>query len=182
MRYFFRRRTPPPDRVLLVESGGRHLAENVLPVLRERFGASTPFDLVTCYAGRPRGFDPEKGNVYRVAEYAGRAGRQRLYRELAARRCTIAVVICSGEPILFKWKWALVARLPVKVLILNENDDFFWCDYGSWRIIRQVVLFRAGLTGAGAVRTLAGVTLFPFTFAYLAGYAAWVHIRRKVHA
>ena len=27
-----------------------------------------------------------------------------------------------------KWKWALAFRLPVKVLVVNENGDFFWFD------------------------------------------------------
>jgi thiosulfate reductase cytochrome b subunit len=40
------------------------------------------------------------------------------------------------------------------------------------------VLFRAGLAGAGAVRTLARFFLFPFTLLYLLLYATTVHFRR----
>ena len=45
-----------------------------------------------------------------------------------------------------KWKWALALRLPVKVLVVNENGDFFWFDRANWRTIRHFVLFRAGLS------------------------------------
>ena len=79
-----------------------------------------------------------------------------------------------------KWKWMLAARLPVKVLIVNENGDYFWFDWGSWRVIRHFVLFRAGLTGAGAVRTVAGVVAFPFVLGYLVGYTALVHLQKSV--
>lgn len=181
MRYFLRRRVPPFDRVLLVESGSRDLLEKLIPRLRRDHGARIVFDLVTCYAGRPWAIEPGPGKVYRVTAYSGRTGRKRLYRELAARRHSVAVLICSGEPIMTKWKWALALRLPVKVLIVNENTDYFWLDRGSWPIIRRFVFFRTGLTGAGAVRTLARLAAFPFTLAYLIFYTAIVHLRRKVH-
>jgi hypothetical protein len=69
---------------------------------------------------------------------------------------------------------------------LNENGDYFWFDYSNWPIIRHFVLFRAGLSGAGAVRTLVRLLLFPLTLLYLVLYAAVVHtraaIRRKAHS
>ena len=182
MRYFFRQRIPSAGRVLLVESGSRHLVE----LLLERWRASGEYagriDLVTCYAGAPRWFDETAGKVYQVSNYAGRAGRGRLYRELKQRGYSIGVLVCSGEPIMTKWKWMLAGRLPVKVLIVNENADYFWLDYSNWRTIRQIMLSRSGLSGAGAVRTTAGILLFPFTLAYLLVYTAFVHLRRKVHA
>ena len=77
-----------------------------------------------------------------------------------------------------KWKWMLAARLPAKVFVVNENGDYFWMDWGHWSSIRYFVLYRAGLTGAGAVRTLARVVLFPFSLLYLILYAITVHSRR----
>ena len=77
-----------------------------------------------------------------------------------------------------KWKWAIATRLPAKVFLVNENGDYFWLDRGHWRSIRSFVLFRAGLTGSSAVRTLARLLLFPFTLAYLLLYASTVHMRR----
>ena len=89
-------------------------------------------------------------------------------------------MICSNEPIMTKWKWVLAARLPAKVFILNENGDYFWLDRGHLSNIRNFVLVRAGLTGSGAVRTLARLVSFPFTLLYLILYALTVHLRRKL--
>lgn len=179
MRYFFRRRIPAFERVLLVESGARHLAEGLLPLLRRNHGEGVAIDLVTCFGGLPAGypFEPETA-VFRTSEYAGRAGLRRLFAELLARRYAVMGIICSGEPILAKWKWVLAARLPAKVIVINENGDYFWFDYSNWRIIGYFALFRAGLAGPGAVRGLARLALFPFTLLYLLLYAAAVHLGR----
>lgn len=179
MRYFFRRRLPPFARVVVIESGSRRVVESLLPQLYQRQPVQR-LDLVTCFAGAPAAFQSERGAIYRVPEYAGR--RRRLVAELAANRYTIGVILCTGEPIMTKWKWLLAARLPVKVLVVNENCDYFWLDYSNWRIIRHFVLVRAGLSGAGAVATLGRLLAFPFTVAYLLLYTAIVHLRRKVRA
>ena len=89
-------------------------------------------------------------------------------------------MICSGEPILMKWKWAIALRIPAKIFLINENADYFWLDRGHLDLIRQIVLLRSGLAGAGAVRTLARVVSFPFTFMYLVLYATAVHARRAL--
>lgn len=178
MRYFFRRRVPEFTRVLVIESGSRGVVERMLLVIYPR--QAERVDLVTCFPGLPCGFDADRGAVYRVNEYARR--RRRLVAELAANRYTIAVLLCTGEPIMTKWKWLLAACLPVKVLVVNENCDYFWLDYSNWRILRHFVLVRAGLSGAGAVTTLARLAAFPFTVAYLLLYTARVHLRRKVRA
>ena len=174
MRYFLRRRQPAAARLLLVESGSRHLIEAVLPALRRGYGEQIPIDLVTCYAGVPQGISA----VWRVTDYRGRHARRALYRLLADNGYTIMGILCSAEPIMTKWKWTLAVRLPVKVFVINENSDYFWLDRGHWRAIRHFVLFRAGLTGSGAIRTLGRLLVFPFTLTYLLLYASTVHIRR----
>ena len=174
VRYFFRRGEPPVSRILLVESGSRHLIERALPSLRRTYGASVPIDLVTCYSGAPDGF----AEVYRVTDHRGPEGRRRLYRALAANHYSIMGMLCSAEPIMTKWKWVLAARLPVKVFAINENADYFWVDRGHWRELRYFVLYRAGLTGSGALRTLGRLIAFPFTLLYLLLYASNVHMRR----
>jgi hypothetical protein len=193
MRYVFRRKTPSFTRVLLVESGSRCISEMLLPTLRRLWRPDLMVDLVTCYAGIPAGFPREAPaalsphptspvtRVFRTGDYRGHSGRQRLYRELRPLGHSVVGIICSGEPIMTKWKWALALRLPAKVFIVNENADFFWLDYTQWRLIRHFILFRAGLTGGDAVRTLTRALLFPFTILYLLVYAATVHVRRKVH-
>ena len=83
MRYFFTIREPQVSRILLVESGSRGLLEGIIPGIRKTYGHKIFVDLVTCYSGLPEGFHPENTLVYRVTDYRGRAGRARLYRELA---------------------------------------------------------------------------------------------------
>jgi hypothetical protein len=177
MRRFFSKSVPPFSRIILVESGSRELFENLLPVLYQNNPGMT-CDLVTCYAGTPKTFRPEQGSVYRVTDYPGKPARRRLYNELGRNNYVITGIICSAEPIMTKWKWVLAARLPGKVFVLNENGDYLWLDRGHLAAIRYFILFRAGLTGAGAVRTLARVVLFPFTLLYLILYAITVHFRR----
>ncbi len=182
MRYFFRKRIPEFRRVLLVESGSRSLFDNLLPGILQHHGENVRIDLVTCYAGVPQGFREETGKVYRVNEYSGRAGQKQLYRELAANRYDIIGIICSDEPIMTKWKWGLALLLRAKLLVLNENGDYFWFDYSNTAVIRHFVLFRAGLAGAGAATTIARLLFFPFTLVYLVLWAASAHLRRKVRA
>ncbi len=177
MRHFFTRSIPPFSRVLLIESGSRELFENMLPKLYQDH-AEMKCDLVTCYAGVPKTFREEQGAVYRVADYPAGPARQQLYKELGANRYSIVGVICSAEPIMTKWKWMLAARMPGKVFVVNENGDRFWIDHGHLATIRYFILFRAGLTGSGAVRTLARVVLFPFSLLYLILYALTIHFRR----
>jgi hypothetical protein len=179
MRQFFTRSVPPFSRVLLIESGSRELFENLLPVLYQNHAEMT-CDLVTCYAGVPKNFREEQGAVYRVTDYPAGSARQHFYRELGSNGYSIVGIICSAEPIMTKWKWMLAARVPGKVFVLNENGDYFWMDHGNLATIRYFILFRAGLTGSGAVRTLARVVLFPFSLLYLILYAAVVHLRRSL--
>jgi hypothetical protein len=180
VRYFWSRQFPPADAILLVESGSRSILERVIPHLRETWGDETYLDLVTCYSREPAGLPEGRSRVYRTHEYRGREGRTKLYGELARNRYGLMGILCSGEPIMTKWKWALAARVPAKIFVINENGDYFWLDRGHLKPIREFALERAGLAGAGAVRTLARVFSFPFTILYLLIYAAAVHTRRAL--
>jgi hypothetical protein len=177
LRYLFRDHVPPAARMLLIESGSRHLIENAIPSLRRMLGENLEIDVVTCYAGVPRGVN---GRVFRVAEYGGPAGRGRLWAEVSARAYPVAGLICSAEPIMTKWKWWLAARLPSKCLAINENGDYFWLDWGHRGVIRQFAAYRAGLTGSAAVPALLRLLLFPLTLGYLILYACTVHLRRRI--
>ncbi len=180
MRYLVSRRIPEPTAILLIESGSRALLESLIAHLRETWGEDIPIDLVTCYPKAPRGFPPERTRLYCVSNYRGRAGRRRLYRELARNRYSLAGVICSGEPLMTKWKWMLALRLPVKIFIINENGDYFWLDRGHFSVIRDFVYDRSGLAGVGAVRMLVRLFSFPFTLAFLLLYATVAHTRRAL--
>lgn len=178
MQDFLRRRNPGFDRPLLIESGSRTLLEEFIPWIYANYGSASRIDVVTCYAGAPCALNPATAGVYHVTDYPGPEGRRRLLAELRQRNHTVLVMICSGEPIMTKWKWWLAWKLPLKALLLNENGDFFWFDRSQWRLILHFALFRAGLTGEGAAARLAQLLLFPLTLAYLLLYAAWVHLRR----
>ena len=163
MRYVLRTHVPTHHRVLLVESGSRYLFEDTIGGLYTCHHELERVDLVTCYPGAPSNFDATRGEVFRVKDYGGRAGRKRLYAKLRAARYDVIGMICSGEPIMTKWKWTLAWKLPAKVFVLNENADWFWLDRGHWRIIKRFTLVRAGLAGSEGVATLARLALFPLT-------------------
>lgn len=178
MRHFFRRDIPALTRILLVESGSRHLFDTLIPKLFQIFGAGIEIDLVTCFAGVPEGF---RGTVYRVTDYTDPASRAQLLATLKSREYAAIGIVCAAEPIMTKWKWWLAAKIPAKLFVVNENCDFFWADVGQWRLILHFMLFRAGLTGAAAVPAIARLLFFPITLAYLLLYAGAVHLQRKIH-
>ena len=177
MRHFFRRDIPPLTRILLVESGSRHLFDTLIPKLNQIYGDEIEIDLVTCFAGVPDGF---RGTVSRVTDYTDPASRLRLLNDLKSRDYAAIGIICAAEPIMTKWKWWLAAKMPAKLFVINENSDFFWADWGQWRLIMHFMFFRAGLTGAAAVPAIARLLFFPITLSYLLFYAGFVHLRRKI--
>jgi hypothetical protein len=177
VRYFLARRQPPLTRILLIESGSRSLIENVLPHLRSVWGTDVPIDLVTCYAGLPAGFDPETV-TYRVTDYGSPEGRKELIRLLRGRGYSMAGMVCSAEPIMTKWKWLIAMRVPARFFILNENGDYFWVHRENAATMRNFVLVRAGLSGAGAIRTIGRVLIFPFSVLFLLLYAFTAHSGR----
>jgi hypothetical protein len=179
VRYFLTRREPPLRRVLLIESGSRSLMEAFVPHLRSLCPADVEIDLVTCYAGLPAGFGPASA-VYRVTDYGSPQGRRELIRLLRAREYSIAGMICSAEPIMTKWKWLIAWRIPAKFFILNENGDYFWLHRENLATIREFVLVRLGLSGAGAIRTIGRLLIFPFAVLFLLLYAFAAHSGRFV--
>ena len=179
MKYLISRRTPAGSRILLVESGSRDLLERVVPHIRATWGVTRPIDLVTCYGGRPASL-PENATIFRVGDYNTPEARRRFIDELRSRDYAYAGIICAAEPVMSKWKWLIAARVPAKFFILNENADYFWVDRENVKIVRHFLLVRAGLSGAGSVRTLGRLVVFPFTLLFLIIYAFIAHARRRV--
>jgi hypothetical protein len=176
---FLSRRPVPFARVLLVESGSRAIAEKVLTSFYDLHGAQT-VDLLTCLDSEPVAFRAHQGGTLRSFEYAAWHSRRQLVRDLRLRRYDVLAIICSGEPLLAGYKFALAALLPAKVLIVNENADYFWFDRGNIGIVGKLIAARAGLAGESGNRTLARIAGFPFTLALLLGFAARVHLMRRV--
>ena len=176
---FLSRRSPPFTRVLFVESGSRAIATKVLPFLYDRHVAET-VDLITCFEGVPATFRDLQGSTRYSFHYPDRHSRRQLVRELRARQYDIIAMICSGEPYLAGYKVALATLLPAKILVINENADYFWFDRGSVGLIGRLLAARAGLGGESASRTLARVFSFPFSLLALLGFAARVHLMRQL--
>jgi hypothetical protein len=177
LRYFFRRYIPPFTRVLLVESGSRGAFDTLVPLLYQIHGEAMELDLLTCHATTPTGF---RGRVYRVEDYSDPAARRQFFRELAASQYAALGILCSGEPIMTKWKWALAARLPAKVFVINEFAGFLWLDWGQMRNLAAFARVRLGLSGAAATPAVARLLLLPFAFLYLLLFAAMVHTKRRI--
>ncbi|MBC7927892.1 MAG: hypothetical protein H7039_19780 [Bryobacteraceae bacterium] len=177
LKRFLTNRIPKLNNVVFVESGDREVSERILPAL---YSQCPYVDLVTCFGSAPGAFDPARGVVYDIGLYPGKEGRNRLFAELRAKHYSAVGIMCADLPIMFKWKWVIAAQLPGKLFIVNENSDYFWVDRANWQIVRKFILFRFGLSGADAARTLTQLALFPFTVAYLLMYAGWVHGHRAI--
>src|SRR3974377_1519874 len=162
MRYLLTPRQPPTQRVLLVESGPRHVLEALLPALDRNYGRLPQIDVLTCHAGVPNGFDAERGGIYHVQDYVGGAARGRLLKELRSRKPDICGLLCTGVPIMTAWKWLTAWHAPSKIFLINENGDYFWLDRAHWRIVWRFMLIRAGLSGGNAPAQIGEVLLLPF--------------------
>lgn len=178
MRYFWRRRPPPFTKMLVVESGSRQVLEESIPRFRAVFGDGFSIDLLTCLPGLPQGLDPATTRMFHVTDCATRSDRWRLLRQLRSARYPVLGIICSDEPVMTPWKAAAALLLPSKVVIFNENSDFFWLDWRHRKTIRQFLFYRAGLLEDDAVPKLAHIVAFPFILTYLLLYAAYVHAAR----
>jgi len=177
VRYFLSRREPPLTGVLLIESGSRSLIEGVVGQLRATWARDVPIDLLTCFGGLPAGFGPG-ATVYRTTDYTTAESRKELLRRLRAGNYSMVGMICSGEPIMTKWKWMIALRLPAKVFIINENGDYFWLNREQAATVREFCLVRMGLEGEGAIRTIGRLLIFPFSLIFLLLYAFVAHSAR----
>lgn len=148
--------------------------------LYEIHGDDIRVDLVTCYSGLPEGFREPNGKVFRIKDYRGWDGAKRLLAEVRQGRPVVLGIICAGVPVMSKWKWLLLAALPAKVFVMNENGDYFWVDYSNWKVIAHFMAFRAGMSGDNGIWLPLRMLVFPFGLAYFAAYAAWLHSRRWI--
>jgi hypothetical protein len=164
MRFFLTGRGPAVDRILLVESGSRHVLERAIAGMRRGF-PDARLELVTCFPGLPGGASFNR--VWRVTDAPSLGAKWRMARAIAASRPPVAAMLFSGEPVLFNWKAALLLLLPSKFLLINENGDFFWLDRPNLPTLRQFVGARLGMNGEGMLRGVCRVVSFPFVLVFL---------------
>jgi hypothetical protein len=181
VRYFWQVKSFPENtRILLVESGTRELLERAIPTIRTFWnGRTPPIDLFTCFPGVPEGIGDD-GHIYRVRDYPG-PERKKLLLEMKGRGYAVMGIVCSEEPILFKWKCMIAAGVPAKMLVINESGDCFWADRNNWAAIRQFIASRSGITGATVLRSILQFAALPVTLPWLVLFAAGAHTMRAVN-
>src|SRR5262245_52795247 len=122
MRWFLTGRIPEPTRILLVESGSRLVLERAAAGMQRAFPQAR-LGLCTCFPGLPT---PAPARVWRVTDARSVGAKLGMAWHMARSRPPVAALLFSGEPIMFNWKILLLFLLPSKIIIVNENGDFFW--------------------------------------------------------
>lgn len=175
MRWFLSGRVPDPARILLVESGSRHLLERAVAEMIRHF-PNARFDLCTCFPGVIETVPVD--HVWRVNEARSFGAKLGLARAVVRTRPPIAALLFSAEPVMFNWKVLLLALLPSKIIVINEHGDFFWLDRKNLKILRSFVGARLGVGGDAFLRAIFQLLVFPFTFLYLVFYALVTYLAR----
>jgi len=181
MKYFFRRRFPGADDVLLIESGSPEVARRALVRIRDHFPRAR-YHALTCWpeTAQESRLAPEGPyqSVFHAADYPSGWEKLRLLLSLARRKWRVLAILCTGEPMLWRWKMLAVALLPSKVLIVNENADFFWVDWTHRRQVRQFLAVRWGVNRDEITATALRALVFPFTLIFLILTALYLYARR----
>ena len=181
MRFLFSRRIPAIDRILVVESAPRAICEKFLQHVYERQPAER-VDILTCYGSAPQNYDHQRGSVFLTQQAATSNARWELIRHFKAQSYSAVAIFCAGDTLMRNWKWAIAAKVPAKILIINENADFFWLDRKHWRNARALITHRTGFHGSGPLRVMQQMITLPFAIVFLAGYAAVVHAKRTLRS
>ena len=122
MRYFFRRKVPQAGDILLIESGSRQVSTRALEGIKRIFPQAR-YHLCTCLPETP----PDSyASVFRASDYPSGISKLKLLFWFRRQRWPVMAVLCTGEPLLLRWKLIAGLIVPAKVLIVNEHADFFW--------------------------------------------------------
>jgi hypothetical protein len=177
MRYFFGS-FPGTDDVLLIESGAPAVSRRVLERVRAHFPAAR-YHLLTCWPETtPEHHSAGYQSIFRASEYPAGLDKIRLLFSLARRRWRVLAILCTGEQVLWRWKLLALAIFPSKVLIANENADFFWLDWAHRSNLRQFLGVRWGVNLDQIAATALRALLFPFTLLFLLLTALYLYTRR----
>lgn len=197
MRYFFGSFPGAlgVDDVLLIESGSREVGLRVLQNIREHFPHAR-YHLLTCWPVPPvpslaegskvEGNKVEENavpaspyhSVFRASDYPTSLDKLRLLISLARREWRVLAILCTGSPVLWRWKMLALALFPSKVLIANENADFFWLDWAHRRNTRQFLAVRWGVNRDEITATALRALIFPLTLLFLLLTALYLYTRR----
>lgn len=181
MRWFLRRRVPLIDRLLLVESGPRTDAQQLVPLLRESVCGNAPIDLFTCLPDAPSGLGDD-ARTWRSYEARNNAERWRMLLGLRRQRHAAAAILCGDSPLLATWKVALAALLPGKILLIDKVEGLVWLDRTHWRKALKLGISSSGLRNPEFMRKLAHAAFVPVGLPVLLIFAGKVHLRRLIRA
>lgn len=183
MHRLLARAQPSFESVLLIESGPRTVTDRFLPYLYTVKTAAR-VDVLTCFDKPPASFDFNRGVVCSVHDPEARANRGAFIRNLSSGPYTVVALLCTGSPILEKWKWVLAYRSPARLIAVNEEARYFGLEIWNHRSMRLMLFKRlnpfADYTRdslAAIVFTfLAGIFIAPFTIAFLLLCTARLHL------
>lgn len=174
MKYFFRRRIPDAADVLLIESGSPAVARRAIERIRSIF-PSARYHLCTCH---PLPSQTPFTTVYQANEYPTGWQKLKLVLSFCRRGWSVLVILCTGEPILWRWKMLALFLMPAKVLVVNEHSDFFWLDWGNRRTLRALAGIRWGVNLEDIFFTMLRALVFPLTFLFLLASVVFLYLRR----
>jgi hypothetical protein len=174
MKYFFRRRVPVADDVLFLESGSPEVARRVLERIRKLL-PDARYHLCTCQTDVPPAVF---ASVFRASDYPAAWQKLSLLYSFRRRGWKILVILCTGEPILWRWKMLALVLLPAKVLVVNENADFFWLEWENRRTLRRLLENRWGVNRIRISRNFFRALVFPLTLLVLLATAGFLCLRR----
>lgn len=174
MKYFFRRRIPATSDILMIESGSPEVAQRALARIRTLF-PDARYHLCTCQPDAP---NASYTSVFRATDYPTTWKKLGLLSSFCRQGWNILVILCTGEPILLRWKIMALAMLPSKVLIVNEHADFFWLDWENRRTLRKLASIRWGVNLEEFFDTLLRALVFPVTLLILLVTAGHLYLRR----
>jgi len=174
VKYFFRRKFPGAADVLLIESGSPEVARRALGGMRQIFPRAR-YHLLTCWPDPPAGLF---ASIFRASDYPSAWEKVRLLVSLARRKWRVLAILCTGESVLWRWKMLALALLPAKVLIVNENADFFWLDWANRRTLRRFLAIRWGVNRDEILSTALRALVFPLTLLFLILTALYLYCRR----
>lgn len=174
MRYFFQGRAPETRDVLVMESGSPDTALRAVSNFSKAF-PGVRFHLCTCQAEVRASI---YSTVVRVTDYPSGWQKLRLLFSFWNFHSKILVILCTGDPILFRWKVLAALLVPAKILIVNENGDYFWFDWHNRRTIRRFLAVRWGVNRSGLGVLFLRLLIFPFTLLYLLATAGFLYLRR----
>jgi len=174
MKYVLKRKIPEASDILLMESGSPEVARRALESIRRTF-PDARYHLCTC---QPVSVSEGFSSVLRVSDYSTPRRKLGLLFSLRRKPWQILAILCTGEPIMWYWKMLAVFLLPLKVLVVNENADYFWLDIGHRQNLRRFLSDRWGVNLEALLLTSLRALLFPLTILYLILNASFLYLRR----